>query len=218
MRLSFYVLLGMGIFLALNPQAGAQERTTAAVPDAGMIFNMEVPALVEITVQAGETLYDLARWSRVEIESLEALNGIQMNDGLKAGRTLVLPLTKSDKVRLDRARGKALERRKTRYLARRGGLVEVKAYRIRTGDTVWGVARRSGRLPMWLVKLYNPKVNLNRVKIGQSLQLPVLGDTVVAKAKAKPEPKSTAPADNDAEIEDLSEDDEAPDYDEDDGC
>ena len=70
------------------------------------------------------------------------------------------------------------DRRKTRYLNRRGGLAEVREYRVRTGDTVWNIAKDHGDLPLWLVRSYNPGVDLNRVRIGDTLSVPIMGDSI----------------------------------------
>ena len=139
----------------------------------------EVPELVEIRVQHGESLYDLARWSRVDVEAIEEINGIDLGHPLSGGQRLILPLTDMQLNRLQSARQAFAEQRKDDYLHRRGGLVEVHSYRMKTGDTVWSVSRRHGNLPTWLVKAFNPALDLNRVRIGQRVQLPVVGDMLV---------------------------------------
>ncbi len=141
----------------------------------------EVPSLVEVEVHHGESLYDLARWAGVTIEDLETLNGIDMHAGLKPGQTLEVALTDDELGRFEKRRARAGERRVERYLKRRGGLVEVKSHRVRTGETLWSIARSNGRLPMWFLATYNEGRNLDRIAIGDSLQVPVVGDTVAAR-------------------------------------
>jgi LysM repeat protein len=145
--------------------------------DAGLGFDFEAPELVEIKVRRGESLYNLARWADTEIEAIESLNGIDLTDTLDVGDTLVIPLTASGQKALSSKRDRATKHRSSRYIKRRGGVVETRAYRMRTGETVSKVARKNGRIPLWLVKSYNPKLNLNKVRIGQSITLPIMGDT-----------------------------------------
>ena len=76
-------------------------------------------------------------------------------------------------------------------MKRRGGLADVQTYRMRTGDTVWDVARENGRLPLWVVSAFNADVDLDRVGIGADLRLPVPGDSVEG---PPPAPHAPAPA------------------------
>ena len=137
-----------------------------------------VPELVEVRVRHGESLYLLARWSGVAVEAIEEMNGIDLGHPLKGGQNLIIPMTREQSDRLAAARDLFANQRKDNYLARRGGLVEVQSYRLKTGDTVWKVARSHGRLPTWLIKAFNPGVNINRVRIGQRVFIPIVGDMV----------------------------------------
>ena len=141
----------------------------------------EVPELVVLRVRHGESLYDLARWTRVTIEDLETLNDIDLHTPLKAGQRLEVALTTDEISHFEARRSKFHDRRRARYLKRRGGLVEVKAHRIRTGESLWSLARANGRIPMWLVAAYNEDRNLDRLAIGDTVQIPVVGDTVAAR-------------------------------------
>jgi hypothetical protein len=164
--------------------AEAQAQAVAGpADDAGVMDNFDIPELVEVEVRHGESLYDLARWSGTDVEALESLNGIRLETPLSGGAPIVIPLTAGGLKKLNARRNRAGKRRQDRYLSRRGGLVEVKKHRMRTGETVWKIARNNGRLPIWFIEAYNPKLDLNRVQIGQSIQLPVLGDTVPKKAE-----------------------------------
>ncbi len=141
----------------------------------------EVPALIEIRVRHGESLYDLARWASVTIEDLETLNEIDLHAGLRPGQTLEVALTDAEFERFAHRRGGAAKRRAERYLARRGGLVEMRSHRVRTGETLWGIARANGRLPMWFLATYNEGRDLDRIAIGDTLQIPVVGDSLAAR-------------------------------------
>ena len=141
----------------------------------------EVPSLVEVHVRHGESLYDLARWAGVTIEDLETLNAIDMHSGLKPGQSLEIALTDDELVRFEKRRARAGASRVERYLRRRGGLVEVKVHRVRTGETLWSIARANGRLPMWFLATYNEGRDLDHIAIGDALQVPVVGDAVAAR-------------------------------------
>ena len=75
--------------------------------------------------------------------------------------------------------GQTPEWRVDGYLASRGGSVGTETYRVKTGDSAWGIARNQGGIPVWLLGDLNPSVNLERLRPGMELELPVLADVVV---------------------------------------
>jgi len=196
MRIRF-TLTSLFLVHLLALPAGAQPFSPEALDDAGIdpavegevVDPLAPPELVEIEVRFGESLYDIARWSGLEMEDIEALNAIDLRDGIKGGQLLLLPLDSGAFATLQTRRAEFADSRVDRYLKRRGGLADVQTYRMRTGDTVWDVARENGRLPLWVVSAFNDDVDLDRVGIGADLRLPVPGDAV-----AVPEPLFHAPA------------------------
>jgi membrane-bound lytic murein transglycosylase D len=48
------------------------------------------------------------------------------------------------------------------------------AHRVRRGESVWLLARRDYDVPVWLLRQYNPDLQLDRVQPGMSIQFPVL--------------------------------------------
>ena len=196
MRIRF-TLTSLVLLAAFAMPAFAQPFSPEALDDAGIdpAFEGEVvdplapPELVEIEVKFGESLYDIARWSGLQMEDIEALNAIDLRDGLKGGQLLVLPLDTASFESLQARRAEFADSRVDQYLKRRGGLADVQTYRMRTGDTVWDVARENGRLPLWVVSAFNADIDLDRVGIGADLRLPVPGDSA-----AVTEPASHSPA------------------------
>ena len=156
----------------------AHEPVSSDATHRSSLLDLDIPDMVEIHVRPGESLYDIARWSEVRMEALEQLNGIDLAHGLQGGQALVIPMTQAVQTQFVQSRTSFHDRRKTRYLQRRGGLSEVREYRVRTGDTVWNIAKEHGDIPLWLVKAYNPETDLNRVRIGDILSVPIVEDSV----------------------------------------
>ena len=137
----------------------------------------DMPELVEVRIRHGDSLYELAKWSNTQIDIIESLNGVDTNDELTVGGGLLLPMTKTEQVEFKNKRSLSVESKRERYLLRHGGLSQLKSHRLKQGQTVWRIARESGGIPLWLVQSYNPEVDLNRVQVGQSIVIPVLGST-----------------------------------------
>ncbi len=71
-------------------------------------------------------------------------------------------------------------RRAEGWLASRGGSVGDEFYRVKTGDTAWTIARDHGNLPVWVVETWNPAVDLEALRPGQELMLPLPADAMAA--------------------------------------
>lgn len=145
---------------------GAGDTALIAPPDVGDSYSVEV--------RAGESLDLLARLSGTTPEALAAKNGISVQATLKPGSLLSVPAREG----FDAAREAAADARLERYLDNRGGLASVTTREVRTGDTAWAIAREEG-IPDWVLAAFNRASRLDRLSVGQTLHVPVVGDSLV---------------------------------------
>lgn len=160
---------------AVDPGAPVATAVEATAPAPPVLAGL--PS-TEITLRHGESLVLLADWTGVTSEELAELNGIDVTAFLVAGQPLRVPLHAVTVDQLEEARSGALDRRLDRYMRGRGGLAGVDTHRVRTGETAWSIARDRHGLPTWVLAAFNPDVDLDRLRIGDGLQVPVLADTV----------------------------------------
>ena len=101
-------------------------------------------------------------------------------EGLRiaAGDRILVPVDRVDADTLQARRDEDLGRRLDRYLRGRGGIAGVATHRVRTGETGWSIARDVVDVPLWVLAAYNAEQDLDHLRIGDSLQVPVLIDTV----------------------------------------
>ena len=149
-----------------------------------LLAGTETPQLVEVSIEYGDGLEAIARWANTEASIVESLNGIDESEAIDAGHPLLLPMTASEASAFKAARARASELRNDRYIRKRGGLAGFKQHEMVRGETVWGIARRHGKLPLWLIQSLNPELDLNRVKVGAIVILPLLGDEAPAATQA----------------------------------
>ena len=149
-----------------------------------LLAGTETPQLVEVSIEYGDSLEAIARWANTEVSIVESLNGIDESEAIDAGHPLLLPMTASEASAFKAARARASELRNDRYIRKRGGLAGFKQHEMVRGETVWGIARRHGKLPLWLIQSLNPELDLNRVKVGAIVILPLLGDEAPAATQA----------------------------------
>lgn len=143
---------------------------------------------LEVTVRHGETLVALAGQAACLAEDLAALNGMDVGQPLRPGQALLLPVDAVPAEALLARRDQALADRLERYLRARGGVAGVRTHRVRTGETAWGIAKDGADVPTWVLAAYNPDLDLDRLRIGDSLQVPVLAELVAEVGAAEPGP------------------------------
>lgn len=128
------------------------------------------------TVQPGETLWSIAAANNFTTRAMAAANGLPENAGVFAGRTMMIPSEGEAGIALGLARSGAP--------AAGGGPPPAGAYTVRLGDTLSGIAARSGVSPRQ-VAFMNGLVPDAHVIAGTVLRLP---------AGAPAAPSSPAPA------------------------
>ncbi len=140
----------------------------------------EEEAILEIEVRPGESLVLIADWSGLTVEQIAEANGFHPAATLYPGQLLDLDVDIETFAEMQDARERSEDARLDRFLSRRGSLVGVTSHTVGTGETAWQIAREHGTLPLWVLASFNRGVNLDRLKIGQDLNLPMLGDSVVS--------------------------------------
>ncbi|MEO0600284.1 MAG: LysM domain-containing protein [Myxococcota bacterium] len=141
-------------------------------------FGAPPAAIYEL--RSGETLDHFARWSGTTVEEIAESSALSLGGRHDVGTEVVIAADDDLRATIDAARDAHHALRVDRYLERRGGLVDHATYTVRTGDTAWHVASRNGRLPVWLIEEFNPTLDLDALRPGQALTLPVTADMVPA--------------------------------------
>ena len=140
---------------------------------------------IAVSVRAGENLVFFAQWADISVDDIIDSNDIDPLATLQPGDEVAIPVADAEgAVAFDQAREVFAADRLDRYLTGRGGLLGVTPYAVHTGETAWEIARDQAGIPTWVLSEFNRGVDLNRLRIGERLQLPVLGDTVAVEELA----------------------------------
>lgn len=134
-----------------------------------------------IKVRSGESLALYGRWIGVNPEEIAKANSLDAYGKLSVGQSLTLELGTLTPQRFEERRMAYRKARLAKYLQKRGGVQSVITHTVRKGETVLGIARRHGRLPLWVMRHYNPDRNLDRLDVGDELRVPVTSDRVTAR-------------------------------------
>jgi membrane-bound lytic murein transglycosylase D len=116
---------------AVRVPRGSAERTLAALAE---VPEEERVLYVRHRVRRGDTLYDLARAYGVTVGAIQTANQMGRRTMIREGKELVIPTV---------AAGKYSDRAPSRT-ASAGTSGQVLTYRVRRGDTLYGIARRYG--------------------------------------------------------------------------
>ncbi len=185
--------------ITASPPAALEELAALSetTPEEGVTSELNEQASFEVEVDYGETLVQLASWAWVTVEDIVAVNDFEAGDTLRVGQKVVIPVEEGEREMFEGARSTWHTARLDRYLDKRGGLVGVVDYTVRTGDVAWTLATEEAAAPLWVLAAFNRDADLNRLRIGEELRIPILGDTLEVVSDVTPavDPAEGTPAD-----------------------
>jgi membrane-bound lytic murein transglycosylase D len=126
-----------------------------------------------IEVQASETLGHYADWLQLRTQRLRDINRIGFREQMVFGRRLRLDFTRVD-VQTFEARRVAYHRERQEAFFLRNQIRDTISHTIVKGDSIWLLSQRRYTVPIWLLRQYNPDLNLDRVRMGTVLRIPQL--------------------------------------------
>jgi nucleoid-associated protein YgaU len=152
----------------------------AAPSEADLAASTEEDVLVApFQLRRGETLAHFARWAEIPVEEVAERSGLSLTGPHDVGTRVSLTLTLEERAEVERRREAHRVRRVEGYVGSRGGSEGIGFHTVRSGETAWSIARDHQRIPVWLLEAYNPSVDLDGLRPGQELRVPLLGSTVV---------------------------------------
>ncbi len=136
-----------------------------------------------VRVQAAETIGHYAEWLDVRASQLRKLNRMTNATPVVIGRKVKLDLSR---VTQDQFEARRIEYHKqlqetffTQYRIS-GDVTHV----IKSGESVWVLAQQRYNVPIWLLRQYNPDLDLGSLKPGAKLVIPTLVANAPAEATA----------------------------------
>jgi membrane-bound lytic murein transglycosylase D len=157
--------------------------------------NLEVDKIVTkdgrqigmIRVEAEETLGHYAEWLRVPTYKIRRLNGFPYGKLLVLNQSVKIPLSKVTKEEFEQARLEYHQEIQEDFSSVYT-IESARMYRVKNGDSIWTLCNDVFSIPLWLMKKYNPDVDLYRLRRAQTLAIPVL-----EKREGREEDASTPP-------------------------
>ena len=126
-----------------------------------------------IEVQALETLGHYGDWLELKTQRLRNLNGYEFRRPVVVGHRLKLDFARVDREAFE-ARRIAYHRNLQEAFFLKYRIRDAVQHTIRRGESLWVLAQRNYDVPVWLLRQYNPDLNLDRIRPGMRIQFPVL--------------------------------------------
>jgi len=162
-----------------SEDSGVTIATQQAVSDEKIDVPEAFTSYPTIELRRGETIAHFARWSGATVEEIADLSSVSLDGEYPVGLELTLPVSNESLAAVEEQREAHRVARVDGYLASRGGSDQSDFYTVKTGDTAWSISKTTHGIPVWVLESYNPSVNLDRLRPGQELMVPVLTDTLV---------------------------------------
>ncbi|MBN1239938.1 MAG: LysM peptidoglycan-binding domain-containing protein [Gammaproteobacteria bacterium] len=126
-----------------------------------------------IQVQALETLGHYADWLEIRTQRLRDLNGLPFGRAVVIGQALKLDFSKVTPAEFERRRISYQRTRQEEFFSRYH-IEDVEEHVIRSGESLWVLTQRKYNVPVWLLRQYNPDLDVDRVAPGTVVKFPKL--------------------------------------------
>jgi membrane-bound lytic murein transglycosylase D len=127
-----------------------------------------------IEVQVGETLGHYSHWLNVPTRKIRTLNGVRHGQHVIVGQRLRLVFSTQDAKTFESKRKKFHARIQNRFFNNHH-IVGVKDHSLADGDNLWELSTQTYRVPLWLLRQYNPDLTFDSVlSLSTSLRVPIV--------------------------------------------
>ena len=126
-----------------------------------------------IEVQDVETLGHYADWLEIRTQRLRDVNGMPFDRAVVVGQRIRLDFSRVDAQTFEQRRV-AYHVQQQEAFFRTYQIADIREHVIRPGQQVWVLAQRTYNVPVWLLRQYNPDLDLERVNAGTVVKFPQL--------------------------------------------
>lgn len=126
-----------------------------------------------IEVQASETLGHYAEWLDLRASRLRKINGLKFSKPVVVGNRLLLDFTSMAQDEFERRRI-AYQRNLQNEFFSHYSIQSTYQHTIKRGESLWVLALRKFKVPIWLLRQHNPDVNFNLMRPGAVIIVPNL--------------------------------------------
>jgi len=129
-----------------------------------------------VIVQASETLGHYAEWLNLRASQLRQLNRMSFGAPVVVGRKVKLQFSK---VTRDQFEAKRVDyhRQLQEAFFTQFRIKDTATHVIKSGESIWVLAQQRYNIPIWLLRQYNPDLDLGAIRPGATLIIPLVEPT-----------------------------------------
>lgn len=163
-----------GFGVEMTRAMGTRMVKTANIENVNPPFReLDMPENGQVRVEPDETLGHFADWLEVSTYKLRKINGLRYGEAIRVEQPLWLTF--------ENVTPEEFHRRRTLYhqvieedFYRNFDIEGVKTYTVNPGENIWIIANRNLAIPSWLIRKYNPDLDLNNLVAGQEIVVPIV--------------------------------------------
>lgn len=126
-----------------------------------------------ITVQSLETLGHYADWLEIRTQRLRDLNRLPFRRAVVIGQSLKLDFSRVSPDQFEQRRAAYHQHLQEDFFSRYR-ITTIDKHVVRRGESLWVLARHTYSVPVWLLRQYNPDLDLDHVSPGTVVKFPQL--------------------------------------------
>ena len=126
-----------------------------------------------IEVHAAETLGHYAEWLDLRASRLRQINSMRFGKPVVMGKRIKLDFAEVSRDEFEKRRIAYQKDLQSNFFAQYQ-IQSVYQHSIKQGDSLWVLALREFKIPIWLLRQHNPDVNFQRIKPGVKIAVPRL--------------------------------------------
>jgi membrane-bound lytic murein transglycosylase D len=152
--------------------AGAEKTAMTADPNDYTVADDRT-----IEVQATETLGHYAEWLDVRASRLREINRLRYGTPVVVGHRLKIDTSHVSADEFTQRRRSYHQKLQEDFFAMHR-IVGTRVHLVHAGESAWAIVQKNPNVPLWLLRQYNPDVDLDAVRPRTELELPVVESTV----------------------------------------
>ena len=127
----------------------------------------------KIIVQPNETLGHYAEWLGLRVSRLRQLNGLRYGEPVDVHQRLRLDFSQVSAADFERVRVEYHRELQEDFFAE-WEIEGTAVHKVGPGDSIWTLSTRRFAVPIWLLRQYNPDVDLDALSAGTQITVPKL--------------------------------------------
>ena len=129
-----------------------------------------------IKVDFDETLSHVADWARLSVRELRRLNNLRRRGSrIHVNQSIKVPFRRTTPEEFERKRQEYHKAIQEDFFGNYQ-VEKVVTRKLKKGETLWEICNDVYSIPFWLLSNYNPDLNINKVSVGESMNIPILTD------------------------------------------